>query len=215
MLSIRFTGTSPDEFEQIVSDMRKPIAAAATGAIADAGSYIKTFGREAIGRAGFGSRWQNALRVNLYPSTGTSYNPVAFAFHRIPYAGVFEDGATIAGSPYLWLPLPGVPTSLFGKHISPALYTQTIGPLHIIIVPGRPPMLAAYMVGKPPITVAKLVAGSRARARAKPGSAARVISVPLFFALDTVTIGKKFNLQGVFNKAAGKLGEFYLRRLRL
>ena len=35
--------------------------------------------------------------------------PAAFIFHKIRYAGVFEEGAVIRGQPLLWLPLGNVP----------------------------------------------------------------------------------------------------------
>jgi len=204
------------QFAKAVEEMQKPIATAATGAIRDVGGFIKTSARANIAAAGFSTRWQNAFRVNLYPSKGTSLHPALLAFHKIPYAGVFEDGATIPGSPMLWLPLPNVPTMLFGRHMSPANYIRLIGPLHTIYRPGKPPILAGYMAGGGNITVAKLVAGNRAMKRRLPGSpAARVVSVPLFFGLDSVTLRKRFNIGPIFVKGQALLGPFYLRNLKV
>jgi hypothetical protein len=38
-----------------------------------------------------------ALRVNIYPPQGDSMRPAAFIYHKIRYAGVFEEGAVISG----------------------------------------------------------------------------------------------------------------------
>ena len=78
----------------------EPIARAATRAIEEAGGEIKQDARAQIGAAGFSRRWQNALRVDHYPRGGeTSVNAAAHIWHRIPYAGVFEEGAVLSRSP--------------------------------------------------------------------------------------------------------------------
>jgi hypothetical protein len=185
--------------------LRDQMAAAATGAIRDAGDQIKREGRANIAAAGFSSKWQNTLRVNIYPNKGASLDPAALAYHKIPYSAVFEEGATISGSPLLWLPLRNVPKSLFGRHMSPANFNRLIGPL--IKFKGRN-LLGAYMAPGP-ITIAKLVAGNRGRKQRKG-----LILVPLFFGIDSVTLTKRFNLRAVFNKAAAGLRDGYFRNLK-
>ena len=93
----------------IARELQKPIAKAATAAMKDAGDVAKRTGRSSIASAGFSRKWQNALRVNIYPAQGDSMRPAAFIFHKIRYAGVFEEGAVIRGQPLLWLPLGNVP----------------------------------------------------------------------------------------------------------
>lgn len=187
----------------------RAIATAATGAIRDAGDFIKAKARANIASAGFSVRWQNAFRVNFYPDNGVvSIDPALVAYHKIPYAGVFEMGATITGSPLLWLPLPNVPTSVKGRHMSPANYIRLVGPLHTVIRPGKPPLLAAYMAGTGRITIAKLVAG------AHPMRGQRTISVPLFFGINQVTLKKQFDIQPIFDQAVAGLGAGYLRNLK-
>jgi len=95
--------------DAIVKEMQRPIAKAATATIREAGKIAKRDGRASIAAAGFSRKWQNALRVNIYPPRGDSMRPAAFIFHKIRYAGVFEEGAVIGGQPFLWLPLPTVP----------------------------------------------------------------------------------------------------------
>lgn len=210
------------QFQKAMDAAQKTIATAATGAIKDVADFAKTSGRANIANAGFSKRWQNALRANLYPAPGkgVSLSPAAFVFHRIPYAGIFETGGTIVGSPLLWLPLPNVPTTMSGSgrgnaHMTPANYVRLIGPLVTIYRAGRIPLLGGYMAGTGTITVAKLVAGNRAVKRAIPGAPARARLVPLFFGLDKVTLAKRFDLKPIFVKAQGMLGAAYLRNLKV
>src|SRR3954453_19221142 len=95
--------------ETVTREIERPLAKAATAAVREAGEIAKRDGRASIAAAGFSRKWQNALRVNIYPLQGDSLRPAAFIFHKIRYAGVFEQGAVIAGQPFLWLPLPTVP----------------------------------------------------------------------------------------------------------
>src|SRR5207253_846581 len=85
--------------DTIVKELQRPIAKAATAAVREAGEIAKRNGRASIAAAGFSRKWQNALRVNVYPPQGDSMRPAAFLFHKIRYAGVFEEGAVIGGKP--------------------------------------------------------------------------------------------------------------------
>ena len=49
--------------------------------------------------------------------------PAAFIYHKIRYAGVFEEGAVIGGQPLLWLPLPTVPLRR-GRPMTPSQYAH-------------------------------------------------------------------------------------------
>src|SRR5437868_12920194 len=91
--------------DTIAKELQRPIAKAATAAIREAGDIAKRDGRASIAASGFSRKWQNALRVNIYPPQGDSMRPAAFIYHKIRYAAVFEDGAVIGGQPLLWLPL--------------------------------------------------------------------------------------------------------------
>lgn len=203
------------QFEQAVEDIKRTIATAATGGIREAAEFIKTAGRANIASAGFSKKWQNAFRVNVYPSKTISLHPAALAYHKIPYAGIFESGGTISGSPLLWLPLPNVPTKIGGAHMTPANYVRMIGPLHTIYRPGRVPLLAGYIIGGrgAGITISKLKAG--ARGARGGGGGVRLISVPLFFGLNKVTLAKRFNLQPIFQQAVSQLPGYYQKNLRV
>lgn len=206
------------QYQTFVDDLNKRLATAATDTMKETAEIIKREGRSNIAGAGFSKKWQNALRVNVYPDRGrtVSTHAAALAYHKIPYAGIFESGGVIAGSPLLWLPLPNVPTSIAGKHMSPANYVRLIGPLHSIYRPGRVPLLAGYMPAgaRGNITIGKLKAGANA-SRSRPGSpAAKLVSVPLFYGLNQVTMKKRLNLIPVFQRAEAELGALYLKNFK-
>src|SRR5947207_10708332 len=96
-LRFAFSDVAKAFVDTIVKEMQRPIAKAATAAIREAGEIAKRDGRASIAAAGFSRKWQNALRVNIYPPRGDSMRPAAFIFDKIRYAGVFEEGAVISG----------------------------------------------------------------------------------------------------------------------
>lgn len=78
---------------------------AITAAMNMAASLIVSKGKDDIASAGrFGSSWTDGLRMEI---EGASPNMVMYLTHTIPYAGIFETGGTIQGSPLLWIPLSG------------------------------------------------------------------------------------------------------------
>lgn len=205
------------EFDNAMRDFVNPIAFAATGAIKDAGQQLKTRGRARIAAAGFSSRWQNAFRVNVYPRRGNSIDAAMFAYHKIPYAGVFERGAIIGakGGRYLWLPLPNAPKRIGGRHLTPRLFIDLIGPLHFVNVPGKAPMLAAYMTSSAAaasgITVRKLKTGFK---RLSTNGILSVVSVPIFYGINTVTIGAKFELGELFTQTQRDVRQYYVQNIK-
>jgi hypothetical protein len=206
------------QYQTYIDDLHKRIATAATNAMTQAGEKLKTDARANIAAGGFSKRWQNAFRVLVYPSRGTvSVHPAAQAFHKIPYAEVFETGAVIAGSPLLWLPLPNVPTQIPGTrggrvHMSPSAYIRSIGPLQYIAQPGKPPLLAGIMEGGGAISIAKLKAGNRSPRAGAPSK--KKVLVPLFFGISTVSLRARFQLRAIFEKAQASLGPLYVSNFK-
>jgi hypothetical protein len=138
-----FSEVAKNFIDTITKELQRPIAKAATAAVREAGEIAKRNGHASIAAAGFSRKWQNALRVNVYPPLGDSMRPAAFLFHKIRYAGVFEEGAVIGGQPLLWLPLPTVPLRR-GRPMTPSQYGRSVGPLVSVEQPGRPPLLFAH-----------------------------------------------------------------------
>lgn len=192
--------------------LQKVVAHAATAAMDTTKTTVSAGGRQVIAGAGFSKKWQNAWRVNRYPKSGDSLDPAIWAYHKIPYAAVFQDGARIAGSPLLWLPLPTAP-KIGRKKMTAALYIATIGPLHRINRPGKPPLLAGYVRGlgkSGKVTVGKLKTGERRR---KSKGTKGLVSVPMFVGLPLVKIRKRFDFAPMWRKALSSLQSEFSRNL--
>jgi hypothetical protein len=181
----------------IARELQKPIAKAATAAMRDAAEVAKRAGRSSIASAGFSRKWQNALRVNIYPAQGNSMRPAAFIFHKIRYAGVFEEGAVIRGQPLLWLPLGNVPVRR-GHPMTPSQYVRSVGPLVSIQRPDSPPVLFAKYRPK--------------RGRRRTADSLR--RKPLYVGIPTATIAKRFDIKGATQQAAAQLPALYAKHLR-
>jgi hypothetical protein len=195
--------------------MFSQIERAATGAIRDAATDMKTRGRANIAGAGFSKKWQNAWRVNVYPKSGYSLKAAAYGFHKIPYSLVFESGATIrAKRGLLWIPLPTVPKK--GQRRMTARQVVAAGVKLISIArPGKRPLLAASLrltgtqqgkLSKIALTLSKLKKGTA-------GKRGEVQAVPLFYGLNTVTLRKRFNISGVADSVSAGLPDLYLKHV--
>lgn len=199
-----------DEFAKAMASIKDPIAFAGTAAITEAGDIVKREGRQDIAAAGFSRRWQNALRVNVYPRRKLSMNAAALIFHNIQYAGVFEEGATITGKPRLWLPLPSAPKRVGRQKMTPALYIKSIGPLVTIERPGKPPLLAGKIATKRRGSKTGKVSLSALK---RGGAGAPSTLVPLFVGIDRVNIRDRFSIREIAGRAAARLGDLYLKHL--
>jgi hypothetical protein len=137
-MPLRLVLTIADEITQIIEDNERPMARAATAAVRDVGEIAKRDGRASIAAGGFGPKWQNALRANVYPRKGDSIRAAAVIYQKVPYAIAFEEGAIIQGKPLLWLPLPTVPIGRGGRPIPASKFRQQVGmPLYTIRRPGN------------------------------------------------------------------------------
>ena len=206
----------PRAFLRAFMATEEPIARAATAAVGEAGERIKTAARADIAAAGFSRKWQNALRVDRYPrGREVSVNAAAHVYHRIHYAWVHEEGATIHGAPLLWLPLAHAPSKIGRFRMTPRRYP---GPLQFVRRAGRPPLLVAKLGmsrGRAKKGVGKITMAA-ARKGAAGGGRNRVLrSVPMFVGISTVRLLKRFNITGVVRREARRLGELYLKHLKV
>lgn len=207
---------SKGEFAAAMKEKYKPVATAAKAAIVDMAGAIKAQGRADIAAAGFGVRWQNTFRADTYPKGAkVSANAAAFVFHKIPYADVFETGATIRGKPMLWLPLANAPKSIGRKKITPQLFIARIGPLFRIERPGKPPLLAARISKsrrkQKGVSKAKVTLPALRRGASGAGASG---SVPLFVGVDSVSLRDRFSLREITDRNAGRLTELYFKNFR-
>lgn len=212
-LSFRIVSGS---FEEQQKESERLIAVAATGAMDEAIGQIKPAARADIAAAGFSRRWQNALRINRYPSRKGSIalSPAAYIYHKIEYAGVFEDGATIQGDPLLWLPLSSTPQRISGNLMT-ARRMGSIIPGKFISMKSRTglPLLAAQVrvsktqsiKDRPKVTLAALKRG-------KEGDKGVLRTIPLFFGVRKTTIGKKLNIREICARAQAQIPSLYAKQ---
>ena len=194
----------PGSFEQAFRAPYATMAAAAQGAIAAAGNIVNAQGRADIAAAGLGAGFVKALRVDIYPQGRNSLNTTAHIYHKIPYAGVFEEGATIRGRPRLWLALTSTPQRYGRKPMTPELFRKSIGPLSFVKRPGKRPLLVAK--AKKGKNMTKI---SLARFRSGGRGEGPFVSVPVFVGLDSVSIRKKLNISAIVRSARDRLPQLY------
>lgn len=215
-MSLRFSFSDIDgDFGDTFNGYFDPIKRAATGAIKDVSELAKNNGRAEIASAGFSRKWQNTLRSDAYPKRGFSVNSAAWIYHRIPYAGVFEEGASIRGRPRLWIPLSGTPRLTGRNKLNPRNFEMQIGKL-FPMKNARKPLLGAR-IGLTASAANKGPPYRVTRAALRRGAAGTGVirTVPIFVGVDTVNIRKKFDLRTVFDRAANQLPQLYLNNLRV
>ncbi|WP_375764114.1 DUF6441 family protein [Bradyrhizobium sp. Pha-3] len=209
----------PGEFaETIFANVTKPIAKAATAAMRDTADMAKGAGRQSIASAGFSSKWQNALRATVYPRGADSMSPAAFISHKVPHAGVFENGATIQGHPRLWLPIEAnLPLAAGGRRLTPKQFAQSVGPLRLVIRAGGNPLLVADVPVGPAGGVLALpsAANSRKGRRARGAYAKqKTRPLPVFVGVPAVQISKKFATSAAVRTAATSFPALYDRHIK-
>lgn len=189
------------------------MAKAATLGMRDVGKEAIKKGRDSIAAAGFSSKFQSTLKVINKPASGYVLNPSAYVHTTINYADVFETGKTITGSPFLWLPLPSVPPIGGRPHMTPKQYIRNVGPLVTMRRPNGLPMLGAVVKG---LTKAQPFGRFATRARLRKGvggKGATTQTVPLFVAVPSISIPKKFDVRGAVDEAFREFQDLYIQHL--
>ena len=183
-------------FAEAMGDLYRPVAEAGSAAITEAATGAKIEGRDAIDRAGFSKRWQNAFRAIVYPGRGkVSANAAALIYHKIPYAAIRR---------------------------SPERFRKSIGPLTYVERQGKPPLLVApAMLGpaqakkarpQPSVRALRRGAAGFHGARGRP-TVERM--VPVFVGKRSVDIPKKFALLKIIDRWADRLADLYVKHLRV
>jgi hypothetical protein len=191
-----------------------PVAKAGQAAIEGAGNQVKTKGRADIAAAGFSQRWQNALRVDIFPKRPkVSARAAAFIYHNIPYATVFEEGAIIRGKPRLWLPLKSAPKRAGRHRITPALYSERYGKLEFIKNRGKPLLgvrvrltTAQSKQRRPKVSLAAQRRGTEGKGK--------LYTLPLFVGVPLVQLRKRFNIRRIVKEARDALAGFFFQNLK-
>jgi hypothetical protein len=195
------------DYPKMMKAEKARLAKAATATMRGVQDIIKRDGRAAIGAGGFSSRFQNAFRVNLYPSSGDALNPVVFAYHKVPWAGQFEDPQPVSGHPLLWLPIDAnLPLQARGKRWTPKDFTNQIGPLRSGKRGSKPLLFGQVRVGKSGGVLA-LPSKRGNRHFSKQDKEWR----PVFVGVSSVTDPKRFDISAVVAKADGQIDALYAK----
>lgn len=206
-LKLDHRGPTRGAYAKGLSELQQPIARALTESFRTGAKMIQDPGRAQMASAGLTRRFQTGFRVAVTPRQ-FSMRPVIRGTHRIGFINIFERGGTIAGNPYLWLPLPTAPKRIGGKRTTAAAYVREIGKLVSINRPGKPPLLAGQALRRPggAVSLAALRTGAR---RAAAGR--RTVLVPLFVGVRRAHIRKRLNISPLYERVRLQLGELYLR----
>lgn len=212
-MSPRITLTPVDgaDFKDAFADDLKAMQQACKNAITAAAEVVKREGRASIAAAGFSKRWQNALRVNVYPSGAkASINAAAWVFHKIPYADIFETGGVIRpkSAKYLWLPTRNAPISIVNRRPTPAAFVASLGPLTFAINKrtGTPMLLSERLVRTRHTRGKSGRKRSRIRVSKQNPFEGRVV---MFVGVRSVTEQKKFAITEICARARDKLPDLY------
>lgn len=187
----------------------KIAATGLTKAMRETGRLAAAAANQNIHAAGFASRkWE--MRPKNYPSSGVSLLPEVWLHSRVNFEDVFEEGKTIHGNPWLWLPLPSVPNwpGDSTRQMSPKKYIQTIGPLVTMRRKGKSPLLGAVVTGRLKAQpFGRFV--TRARLRKGRGGKGQVSVIPMFVGVRTVTIEKRFDVKSAIDAVVERLPGLY------
>lgn len=116
---------------------------ALNAAVNMAAAMMHLRGQDDIEGAGnFGTSWVNGLKVNV--EGAAPGNMKISMTHEIPWAGIFETGGSVHGSPMLWIPLSGTDAAGIRASAFPGGLFSAKYPRH-----GGPPLLFSMQDKKP------------------------------------------------------------------
>lgn len=215
---VKNTGMSPEQVRKRIEALKTPASKAIVGAFRDAAKLIQDQARSEIGASGLGARMVKGFTAKVVVPNGQELSPVMVGHHRVGYANIFEHGGTIKGHPWLWLPLPTAPKAVGKRRMTPKVYFETIGPLHMIRRPGKAPLLAGDSLRAPPrgsqATAGTLRTGARnAKDRRGGGKGRRTVSVPIFVGVPVVKIRDRLNVSAIYTRVRALLPDLYRKRM--
>lgn len=205
----------PGQYERAFLKDYVRVARASQAAIHDAADFVRVAGRANIAAAGLSERWQSGWVVDEGQTPGVqSPNAELTTHHKIPYAVVFETGATIQGKPLLWLPLPSCPPRIDGRRTTPRLYVQLIGPLRFVKGSAHPLLFGvSFGTAAPSPGVTRLTGELHSVGDLRRGAKSGGTSVPLFVGVSSVTVGKRLDLIAICRIAHAELPRLYFSHL--
>lgn len=211
------------ELASAVLDMRKPVAHATTEAIVRAGRNVVSHGAADISRGVRSKKLPKSWSARYFPGKSKgrpqreSVDAAVFTYSKVSFMTIFEDGGTVRGKPYLWIPLQGTP-AFVGKGLTRAAITPQRAEaqgikLFSIAHPGKRPLLAAKINASRSVAQrGRVLTPTLKRLRSSRGKA--TVTIPLFFGVKSVTIKKKFHLGQIANREADQLENYYAAALK-
>lgn len=190
-LKLKSDATTADWELAFKRDALNRIASAGYYALQDVADEIRRTGRASIRSGGFNSRWQNALRVRVYPEAKVSAEAAAFVYHKIPYAGIFESGGLVRPNKrgLMWLPTKHAPVLIRGKRPTPKAFIQSVGPLKS----------SRRRSNRTPLLFGKIGTGT---------------TKPMFFGITQARMRRRFDVGGAVATAASHFELYYNRNLK-
>lgn len=207
------------DFDRAVQAATKEVADADAATMREVTDLAKTGGRRAIASAGFSVRWQNALRSRIWVNDADRVGGTAGQVSlQSSYGGIFDKGGDITGKPTVWLPiLDNLPRST--TKWTPSAFNAQIGKLSFVPAGnGHGPMLVGKVaIGKAGKTKSAPLRGNSARAaRSRTNffvrSAAKTL--PMFVGLESVHIGKKFDIEAAADVAMKQYPDIFAKNLK-
>jgi len=209
-----------DALQGAILAMDQPVRLACTAAIQVAGQRVLYYGQANISQAGLGAKFSKAWHVKIYPGK-PSIDAAAWAYHKIPFASIFEDGGTIHGKPMLWIPLRNAPKFVGRGRVTPKRLRAQGIKLFSIERAGKEPLLATKIYGSAGAskkTNFNVTFASLRKSRTVPRNPASKlvrITVPLFFGIQAVTLKKITDLASIAQAERDALPDYYAANLKV
>lgn len=188
-------------------DNAATVRVATTATLVQGADEFKLRARQNIAAAGFSKKWQNALRVKKYPEKEAEDGAI-WGYHKIPYSGVFEEGANITpkARKFLWIPLPTAPRTGRGKLTPRQLIQRGVKLFPFRSSKGKP--LLGANVRQSNKGGSKFLTLSKLR-RGVAGKRGRVSGVALFVGVRQVTLRRRFRIGDIAQVVAKALPQIY------
>lgn len=211
------------EIHDSIVSMDLPVKVACTEAIVDAGSNMVRLGALNIKGHVKGVKLAKSWSARYFPGNSKgrprsqSINAAVWAYSRIPFLSIFEDGGTIHGKPLLWIPLRNAPLTI-GKgitrgHLTPRRLREAGVKLFSITRPGKLPLLATKINASR--AAARRTNFNVSLSRLKKSKGPARMTVPLFFGVRRVVIRKKLDLAGIAERERDNLPGYYVQHLKV
>lgn len=224
-LEIKFEDAFKGRYAKDVEVHQQRMARAITTSFRDGAKRLQIETRSAILSSGLGKRFARQFRAFGYPRRQFSMEPTIRGWHAkgwrgtrgIPYANIFARGGTIKGKPLLWIPLPTAPVKIDGKHPTPKLFIQNIGPLTRLKGTRRPLLAGDSLRGIEGrhATVGQLKTGARhVKERASGGRGRKTVKVPMFVGVASARIPARVNMTRIFADVQRQLPDLFVERLK-